>query len=125
MSAGLATLKVIEEDNVYARLEESAGFFERSLRELINLQSFNASLIRIGSIFWISLGGTKPPLNPSQISSNAADRYRQLFHFALCRGIYLAPSAYEVGFISTAHDEVALTKAAEVLAEGIANCETI
>jgi glutamate-1-semialdehyde 2,1-aminomutase len=53
------------------------------------------------------------------LDASSADRYRYLFHFALERGIYLAPSAYEVGFLSLTHDEGSLIHAAEVLAEGL------
>ena len=49
----------------------------------------------------------------------APDLFFKALHAALERGVYLAPSAYEAGFLSTAHDGPAITKACEVLTEAI------
>jgi glutamate-1-semialdehyde 2,1-aminomutase len=119
MAAGLATLEVIEHENVYERLEHKAEQFESAIRARIDLAKHDAGMTRVGSIFWFWLGGTKPPRNPSEIHSGTAERYKTIFHHALERGVYLAPSAYEVGFIATAHDPESLKTAVDVIAEGI------
>ncbi len=119
MAAGLATLEVIEHENVYERLEHKAEQFESAIRARVDLAKHDAGLTRVGSIFWFWFGGNKSPRNPSEIHSGAADRYKRVFHHALERGVYLAPSAYEVGFIATAHDPESLRTAVEVIAEGI------
>lgn len=119
MSAGLATLQVIEQENVYERLEHKAAEFEHAIRNRIDLTRHDAGMVRVGSIFWIWLGGDRPPTNPAQIHPGAAARYKKIFHHALEHGIYIAPSAFEVGFIATAHDPDSLRTAVEVIAEGI------
>jgi glutamate-1-semialdehyde 2,1-aminomutase len=119
MSAGLAALEVIRQENVYEKLEAKAAFFEKQIRSRVDLEAHGIGFIRIGSIFWLNLGSTTPPAHPGEIDSGAAERYRKLFHYALAHGVYIAPSAYEVGFISAAHDEESLTQAAGVLAAGI------
>jgi len=119
MAAGLATLNVIEEENVNQRLEHKAAQFESALRQQLDLSRYDCGMIRVGSLFWFYFNSDNPPANPSQISPGAADRYKILFHHALAHGVYLAPSAYEVGFISTAHDADSLRLAAAVIAEGI------
>ena len=121
MAAGLATLEVIENENVYARLEHKAEQFESAIRSRIDLAKYDAGMSRVGSIFWFWFGGGKPPKKPSEIHSGAAERYKLIFHFALEHGVYLAPSAYEVGFIATAHDPESLRTALDVIAEGIVN----
>jgi glutamate-1-semialdehyde 2,1-aminomutase len=119
MAAGLATLEVIESEGVYDRLEQMGAKFEAAIRRQVDLSALGASMTRIASIFWLYLGSSRPPTDPAALARGAAERYRYLFHFALERGIYLAPSAYEVGFLSLAHDEDSLLRAAGVLAEGI------
>jgi len=119
MAAGLATLEVIESERVYDRLEQMGKKFETALRRQIDLDALGVSLTRVASIFWLYLGSSQPPTDPAALDAASADRYRYLFHFALERGIYLAPSADEVGFLSLAHDEGSLMYAAEVLAEGL------
>lgn len=119
MAAGLATLEVIEHENVYERLEHKAAQFEAAIHARIDLAQYDAGLSRVGSIFWFWLGGGKPPANPADIHPSAAERYKRIFHHALDHGVYLAPSAYEVGFLATAHDPESLRTAVDVIAEGI------
>jgi glutamate-1-semialdehyde 2,1-aminomutase len=51
--------------------------------------------------------------------SGDAKLFARFFHACLDRGVYLAPSAYEAGFLSTAHDGAAIDRACEVFAESI------
>ena len=119
MAAGLATLEIMESENAFVRLESAGAFFEEKLRSLVNLEAHEAAMIRKGSIFWLYLGGNQLPTDPADLAPVSARRYRDLFHFALANGVYLAPSGYEVGFISLAHDEGSLTMAAEVIAKAV------
>lgn len=119
MTAGLATLEVIESEDVYDAIEASAAFLESEIRARADLPALGMGLVRIGSIFWLNVGSAAAPGNPAQIAGDAADRYRPLFHHALDQGVYLAPSALEVGFVSAAHGRDDLTAAAAVIAEGL------
>ena len=62
---------------------------------------------RVGSIFWLCLAGaggaTALLRSPAQFPAGCAQRYTAIYHPLLARGVYLAPSAFEVGFLSTAH----------------------
>ena len=119
MTAGLATLEVIESESAYKRLESLGSYFEERIREAVDLADHDISLTRIGSIFWFYLGAATPPNDPASLSVVSATRYKSLFHHCLDNGVYIAPSGYEVGFISLAHDEGDLRQAADVIAEGI------
>ncbi|HUU46924.1 MAG TPA: glutamate-1-semialdehyde 2,1-aminomutase [Acidobacteriota bacterium] len=119
MRAGLVTLNVIADENVYNRLEMTASLFEAEIHSRVDLAAQGMGLVRIGSIFWLNLGSARPPRHPGEIARESVERYRKLFHYALARGVYIAPSAYEVGFISTAHDDQSLKTAAAVLTDGI------
>ena len=62
-----------------------------------------ARLVRCGSIFWMALQDGEAPRCADALSPEAPRIYSGLFEALLGRGVYLAPSAYEVGFISRAH----------------------
>lgn len=120
MAAGLATLEILEREDAWSRLEAAGAAFDSALRNEINLESIGASLTRLGSIFWLCLGGPIPPRDPAAIPAASAARYRDLFHSALDAGVYLAPSGYEVGFLSLAHDPETIKQAAAKLAACLA-----
>ncbi len=52
---------------------------------------------------------------PRQLPPDAAQRFAPLFHALLAGGIYLAPSAFEVGFLSAAHNEADIDALAQAL----------
>ena len=78
---------------------------------------FPAQLVRVGSIFWICLQGGEPPRRAAAIAGRAAELYGKIFHGLLARGISIAPSAYEVGFLSLAHTSEDLERLAAALAD--------
>ncbi len=58
---------------------------------------------RAGSIFWMALETTELPRCSDAIQASSMERYKVIHESMLDQGIYLAPSGYEVGFLSTAH----------------------
>jgi glutamate-1-semialdehyde 2,1-aminomutase len=62
-------------------------------------------LVRLGSLFWFSPGHGNPPNRADQIPSDAGVMFSKIHNGLLERGYMLAPSVYEIGFISTAHKE--------------------
>jgi glutamate-1-semialdehyde 2,1-aminomutase len=117
MAAGLATLDVLTEENGWARLEALGALLERRLSGVLSAARTPARLVRQGSIFWLSLQEGEPPRSAACIEPAAAERYRPLFHGLLERGVMIAPSAYEVGFLSLAHGEEDVDRLATSLAE--------
>lgn len=105
MAAGLATLRVLERDGGWARLEALGATLERLAEPVLAAAPAPLRLVRSGSLFWLALQGGEPPRRAEHVDTGAARRYAPLFHALLARGVYLAPSAYEVGFLSTAHTE--------------------
>jgi glutamate-1-semialdehyde 2,1-aminomutase len=114
MCAGLATLQRLEDGTVYQRLEELGARLQRALSGVPGL-----AMQRAGSVFWIccSRGGlpAAPMRSPRSLPADAGQSFAALFHPLLERGIYLAPSAYEVGFLSAAHTEAHVDALAAVL----------
>jgi glutamate-1-semialdehyde 2,1-aminomutase len=103
MRAGLAALQQLADGAVYARLDALGAALEQSLAGIPGLW-----VQRFASLFWLVLSrGGRPALPIRSIAGFPADAgrcYGQIYHPLLDRGIYLAPSAFEVGFLSAAHD---------------------
>jgi len=119
MSAGLATLGTMLEANGWQTLEALGAYLEQRLGRVVDSSPLPASLVRIGSIFWIALHTTVPPRAAEAIDPRTGATYAPLFHHALERGVALAPSAYEVGFLSLAHTHEDIDTLAETLAGGL------
>ena len=103
MAAGLATLRVLEREDGWTQLERTGESLERALAPVLADAAVPARLVRLGSLFWLSLQEGEAPRAAEGIEAAAAERYAPIFHALLDRGIALAPSAYEVGFLSLAH----------------------
>jgi glutamate-1-semialdehyde 2,1-aminomutase len=116
MAAGLATLEVLEREHGWDALERLGAAFAARVDDAIRAAGVPATLVRLGSLFWLSLADGPAPRRYDRIDPRAAGRYARLHAALLERGVYLAPSAYEVGFLSTAHTEADIERAAAALA---------
>ena len=119
MAAGLATLRVLEASDGWRQLERLGQELEARLRPLLDAAPIPVQLVRQGSVFWLCSQGGPVPRSPRQFDPSGADRYRKVFRSLLERDIYLAPSAYEVGFLSLAHRESHLDELAAALEEAL------
>jgi len=117
MAAGIATLGILERERAWERLEELGGDLERALAPVLEAAPLPIRLVRQGSLFWMSLQAGAPPRRADAIDAAAAARYKAIFHGLLAQGIALAPSAYEVGFLSLAHRPEHLAQLARALGE--------
>jgi len=119
VAAGLAALALIREQPPYAALESAGQKLAAALRAAAQQKGLPLQVPQTGSMF--ALFFTDQPVRDyaSALASDAA-QFRQVFHFALDRGVYLPPSPYETCFISTAHDPAALDRTAEILSAAIA-----
>ncbi len=105
MAAGLATTSVLERENGWAKLEALGAQLEGLLAPALASAPHPSAFVRLGSLFWMSLQPGDAPRSAEGIDAGAAARYAPMFHELLARGIALAPSAYEVGFLSLAHTQ--------------------
>ncbi len=112
MAAGLATLRVLERENGWEKLEKLGQELEKALNPIL---AGRGQLVRLGSIFWLYLDSSPAPRRFEAIAPQAAERYRTVHRALLQRGVYLAPSAYEVGFLSLAHNSDDLARTAQAL----------
>jgi len=105
MAAGLATLRILERDNVWAKLEEKGAKLEKEINAALAGITRPWAFTRVGSVFWLSFQAGGAPRSAETLDQNAGELFKPMFHAMLERGIYLPPSAYEVMFLSIAHTD--------------------
>jgi len=115
MAAGLAALRELEARDGWTLLEALGASLEAALLPVLSHSAVPVSMARVGSIFWFSFQPGEPPRAAECIHPAAAETYRKVFHALLRRGIAMAPSAYEVGFLSLAHQPRHIAQLAEAL----------
>lgn len=111
MRAGLATLEKVERLNLYQDLNGRTSGFVAGLRRACDDNDWPVAIEAVGSIFWFHLRTDKPIRSLGDLPPKQGESFRGLFHHCLNRGVYLAPSGYEVGFVSAAHTDEILTDA--------------
>jgi len=118
MTVGLKTIELLTQKNVYADLEAKGAFLEAGLRKATLDAGIPLQVNRVGSMF--SFFFTDKPVTDAD-AARTADRehFNKVFHHLLDNGIYLAPSAFEAGFISAAHTYDDLEKTVAVFAAGL------
>jgi glutamate-1-semialdehyde 2,1-aminomutase len=105
MAAGETTLRILERDRIHEKIELRGERLEAGLRRALSTSRVPGCVVRKASLFWILLQAGPPPRRVDSIRKEAAIRFAPLHAALLGRGIYLAPSAYEVGFLSAAHTD--------------------
>ena len=86
-------------------MESLGALLEKEMGAVLEKHGNPMRLVRRESLFWLSPGDGEPAIRADQIAKDAAGLYADVHRALLDRGYMLAPSAYEIGFISTAHDE--------------------
>jgi glutamate-1-semialdehyde 2,1-aminomutase len=105
MAAGLATLNVLEQQSGWKKLEQLGAHWQQLLEPILEAEreaGHPISFTRCASIFWLCFGATEQPRSYAAIPEGGDQRYARFFNALLEQGIMIAPSAYEVGFISLA-----------------------
>jgi len=121
MRAGLATLQKIESVKAYEKLEEKTARFCKGLAAELKQRGLPFQLTRAASIFWLHVQTKDMIRRIDQIPPHHSAVFAKIFHGALARGVYLAPSGYEVDFMSLAHSDELLERAHKVILEAVAD----
>ena len=113
LAAGLATLRALLEPGVFEGIASAATLLTEGLTRIAREQGITFSAQSVGSMFGVYFRAT-PPTSFAEVMQCDKERFNRFFHAMLERGVYLAPSAYEAGFVSAAHGpaEIAATLAA-------------
>jgi glutamate-1-semialdehyde 2,1-aminomutase len=118
MSAGLATLELLEENGFYETLEKKSEHLSKGLCEAAESAGVEITLNRIGSI-GCGFFNSGAVVDFSSALRSHTEAYALFFQEMLKGGIYLAPSQFEAFFISIAHNEQDLDRTVEVAAQAL------
>jgi glutamate-1-semialdehyde 2,1-aminomutase len=118
MAAGIAGLRLLEELDPYTRLDALGCQLRDAVRAACRAKGLAVQVPQCGSMFSIFFTDT-PVRDYATALKGDAKLFARFFHACLDRGVYLAPSAYEAGFLSTAHEGDAIDRACEIFAAAI------
>jgi glutamate-1-semialdehyde 2,1-aminomutase len=109
MAAGLATVRLLQNKDVYQELEEKGRMLFSGLEEAARSADLKIVVNRIGSMG--SIFFTEEPVRDfASAKASNGEMFKAYYANMLEQGIYLAPSAFEACFVSTAHDEESIQK---------------
>jgi glutamate-1-semialdehyde 2,1-aminomutase len=112
MSAGIATLKIINETpGFFYELDKKASLLEKGLKDNLNTTHIPGIINRLGSLMTLFFTEEKKINSYSSAVKSDTARYSQYFKLSLEAGIYLAPSQFEAAFVSAAHTGTDIEKA--------------
>ncbi len=111
MAAGLALLRQLDDTVLYARLSASTASLLEGLRGAATAAGVPFTTAQVGSMFGLFFTRAESVRSFAEVMACDIEAFKRFFHAMLSRGVYLAPSAYEAGFVSAAHGEkeIALT----------------
>lgn len=112
VAAGLATLKLVQAPGFFDRLSASTQRLVDGLVGAARLRGVAFSGACVGGMFGVFFRDAAPT-SYAEVMSSSKERFNRFFHLMLDRGIYLAPSAFEAGFVSAAHGEPEITATVE------------
>jgi glutamate-1-semialdehyde 2,1-aminomutase len=105
VACGLATLHEIQRPGFYDELTARTQQLVSGLAAAAHAASAGLAFSgdSVGGMFGVYFAA-EPPSTYAQVMAGDKDRFNRFFHAMLDRGVYLAPSAFEAGFVSSAHD---------------------
>jgi len=105
MSAGLASLKLMQQPSFFDSIYHYTDNLVQGLQSLADQAGIPFTTNHVGSMFGLFFTQEKKVERFSQVAAGDLERFKRFFHLMLDAGVYLAPSAFEAGFISKAHNE--------------------
>lgn len=105
MAAGLETLKLISQAGFYESLSKQTKKLASGLEERAAKANIPLTTNQVGAMFGFFFSEEKDISTFEQVSACDAERFKAFYHGMLKEGIYLAPSSYETGFVSSAHTD--------------------
>ena len=116
MTAGIVTLKVLQREGVWERLEALTERLTAGIGAAAREAGVPIQQTRVGTMFATFFTET-PVRDWDTVKTSDTDRFARFFRAMLERGVYLAPSQYEAGFMSLAHDEAVIDATVEAARE--------
>jgi glutamate-1-semialdehyde 2,1-aminomutase len=118
MTAGIETLKILSKESAYKKLENTAALLERGLVDAASTAGVKTRFYRAGSMFCNYFTDTNV-IDYKTAKTSDTSRFSRFFSGMLRRGINMAPSQFEAGFISLAHTEKDIEKTVRAAYESL------
>ncbi|MBC3917778.1 glutamate-1-semialdehyde 2,1-aminomutase [Undibacterium sp. CY18W] len=115
VAAGMTTLKIIQQPGFYENLTAQTRKLVDGLSAAAKAAGVTFCADAVGGMFGLYFASEVPGSYAAMMASDK-DRFNRFFHLMLDQGVYLAPSAFEAGFVSAQHDDT-------IIAETIAAAE--
>ena len=120
MAAGLAALTEISKPGVYEALTAKTTQLITGIKQAADTHGVALSTNQVGGMFGLFFSNEAVITNFAQATQCNIDAFKRFFHLMLQQGIYLAPSAYEAGFLSLAHSDADLNDTISAAAHSFA-----
>ena len=118
MAAGTAALKLVKQTMPYAELERKAKFLADAIKDAAKQKSIEIQTPMAGSL--ISVFFNPERVDNMEIAMRSSKQmYKKFFYSCLEGGVYIAPSPFEIAFVSAAHTQEDLDFTAEVFTKAI------
>lgn len=121
MSAGLAALKLMGQPGYYDSIYQYTQQLVSGMQSLADEAGMPFTTNHVGSMFGVFFTDDKTVNSYQQVASGDHNRFGKFFHLLLDQGVYLAPSAFEAGFVSKAHGSEQLDKTLTAVKQAFAN----
>jgi len=105
MAAGLATLRACMQPGFYNSLAKKARAFMDGLEQQAKAAGIPLTTVVVGGMFGFFFTVAPQVTSYKQATVCDIETFKKFFHGMLAEGVYLAPSAYEAGFVSSAHSD--------------------
>ncbi len=116
LAAGLATLELASADGFHAGLDAAARRLTTGLQALADQAGVPFTTNQVGGMFGCFFSSEAPVTRFDQVSRCDMQRFQRFYHGMLEAGVYLAPSAYEAGFVSSTHTDAVIDATLECAA---------
>jgi glutamate-1-semialdehyde 2,1-aminomutase len=118
MAAGLAQLRELERIDGWNLLEKLGAQFEERVRSILRELELSFTFHRIGSMFCLFFAAG-PIVDLAGAKRSDLEKFARYFRACLDQGVYFAPSQFETGFLSTAHDAELIERTCDVMRDAL------
>ncbi len=122
MAAGLATLRGVAQPGFHARLKATTDRLIAGLAEAARGAGVPLATNHVCGMFGLFFTDAARVSSYAGATACDVERFKRFFHAMLAEGVYLAPSAYEAGFVSAAHGEAEIEQTIAAAARAFARC---
>jgi len=120
MAAGLAALNELEADGFYESLTEKTTYLLKGIQQKADEAKVELTTSQVGGMFGLFFTDANKVETFAQVQACDGEKFKRFFHLCLEQGVYLAPSAFEAGFVSAAHSYEQLDNTIEGIGKALA-----